>query len=78
MSDNEELTLAKETWRLFRIISEFVEGFETMSEISKAVTVFGSARTKEDDPIYKEAVECGRKLVESDASISSTYSSIAL
>ena len=69
MSDKNELSLAKETWRLFRIISEFVEGFETMSDIGRGVTVFGSARTKEDDPIYQQAVECGRKLAEADFAV---------
>ncbi|MFG0250667.1 MAG: TIGR00730 family Rossman fold protein [Phycisphaeraceae bacterium JB051] len=58
-----EASLSNEAWRMFRILSEFVEGFETLNDIGPAVTVFGSARTKIDDPYYLKAVECGRKLV---------------
>ncbi len=57
-------SLSRETWRLFRILAEFVEGFETMAEIGSAVTVFGSARTLPDKPLYQQAVACGRLLVE--------------
>jgi uncharacterized protein (TIGR00730 family) len=56
--------MAAETWRLFRILAEFVDGFETMSEVGPAVSVFGSARTPEGDHHYQSAVQCGRKLVE--------------
>lgn len=42
-----------DTWRIFRIMSEFVDGFETLSKIGKAVTIFGSARTKSNDKFYK-------------------------
>ena len=61
--------MSQETWRLFRIISEFVEGFETMSQVGKAVTVFGSARTEPGTPYYKQAVECGRLLAEKDFAV---------
>lgn len=64
MSLEKDITLSRETWRLFRILSEFVDGFETMNEIGPAVTVFGSARTKPDNPYYIKAVECGRLLTE--------------
>ena len=47
---------------MFRIISEFVDGFETMSQFDKAVTVFGSARTEPGDPYYQQAVRCGELL----------------
>ena len=40
----------KDTWRIFRIMAEFVEGFETLSQIPKAVTVFGSARSRPGRP----------------------------
>ena len=51
-------------WRVMRITSEFVEGFGMLAELGKAITVFGSARTKPDDPFYKQAEEFGRKLTE--------------
>lgn len=54
-----------DTWRIFKILAEFVEGFEKkLSRIDPAVTVFGSARVKPDDPHYKLGVEIGRKLAE--------------
>jgi uncharacterized protein (TIGR00730 family) len=52
----------EDTWRIFRIMAEFVEGFETLSRVSKAVTVFGSARTRPGDPEYRRAEELGRAL----------------
>ncbi len=54
----------KDLWRIFRIMSEFVEGFETMSELGPAVSVFGSARTKPGAPYYELAVEVAKVLVE--------------
>ena len=53
---------ARESWRIFRIMAEFVEGFEVMAPIGKAVSLFGSARTKPTDPMYKAAEETGRLL----------------
>jgi uncharacterized protein (TIGR00730 family) len=47
----------EDTWRIFRIMSEFVDGFETLSKIGKAVTIFGSARTKPGTQFYKLAEE---------------------
>lgn len=55
---------ADETWRLFRIMAEFVEGFETMSRVGQAVTVFGSARATPDTKHYQDALLLGAKLVE--------------
>lgn len=43
----------EDTWRLFRIMSEFVEGFEVLSEIGKAVSIFGSSRAKSGSKYYK-------------------------
>jgi uncharacterized protein (TIGR00730 family) len=51
-------------WRVLRIQSEFVEGFGMLAELGPAVTVFGSARTPEGDPYYKQAEELGRRLSE--------------
>lgn len=42
-------------WRALRILSEFVEGFDSLAEVGPSVTFFGSARTKEDDPSYRAA-----------------------
>ena len=46
---------SRETWRVFRIMSEFVEGFDTMSQIGMGVSIFGSARTPSDHPAYQNA-----------------------
>ncbi|HYU84793.1 MAG TPA: TIGR00730 family Rossman fold protein, partial [Kribbellaceae bacterium] len=50
-------------WRVLRIQSEFIEGFGMLAELGPAISVFGSARTKTDDPMYAAAEELGRKLV---------------
>jgi uncharacterized protein (TIGR00730 family) len=54
----------RESWRIFRIMSEFVEGFEVMAEVGPAVSIFGSARTKPDHPDYKAAVKTSRLLAQ--------------
>ena len=51
-----------DSWRLFRIMSEFVDGFDTLSALPPAVSVFGSARTKAGDPYYQMAVEVSGRL----------------
>ena len=53
---------ANDTWRIFRIMAEFVEGFESLSRIPKGVTVFGSARSKPGEEDYRRAEELGRAL----------------
>ena len=52
----------EEPWRIFRIMAEFVDSFESLSEIGPAVAVFGSARTKPGSIEYKKAVRVGRLL----------------
>jgi hypothetical protein len=52
----------KDSWRVFRIMSEFVEGFETLAPVGKAVTIFGSARTRPRDKYYLAAVQTARLL----------------
>jgi len=52
----------EDTWRVFRIMAEFVEGFEDLAHIQPAVVVFGSARSKPGDPLYKQAVRLARAL----------------
>ena len=54
----------EEAWRIFRIMGEFVDGFETMSIYNNAVTIFGSARTKPEHPHYKLAYETAKLLAE--------------
>jgi uncharacterized protein (TIGR00730 family) len=51
-------------WRVFRIMGEFVEGFDTLANIGPAVTVFGSARVPPGDPQYRMTEETARRLVE--------------
>lgn len=51
-----------DTWRIFRIMAEFVEGFEALANIGKSVTIFGSARTRPEDPYFKAAEETARLL----------------
>ncbi len=53
---------AADSWQIFKIMSEFVEGFEKMSRIGPCVSVFGSARTKLNNPYYKLAEEIAFKL----------------
>lgn len=55
MPFNEKLN--KETWRIFRIMAEFIEGFEELSYLGPAVSIFGSARTSRDNKYYKMAEE---------------------
>ena len=54
--------IREDPWRIFRIMAEFVESFESMSKVGPAVTIFGSARTKPADPFYKATVALGQKL----------------
>ena len=51
-------------WRVLRIQAEFVEGFGTLAELGPAVSVFGSARTRPDDPMYALGQQIGRAFVE--------------
>jgi len=54
----------EEPWRIFRIMAEFVEAFEVLSKIGRAVTIFGSARTLPNDPYYKKAAETAHLLAQ--------------
>src|SRR5688572_5117016 len=56
--------LTSDAWRVFRIMGEFVEGFDTLARVGPAVSVFGSARTKPDDPYYQAAEEVARRLAQ--------------
>src|SRR5436190_22321275 len=54
---------AHDTWQIFKIMAEFVDGFEKLSKIGPCVSIFGSARTKPDNPYYQMAEEISAKLV---------------
>ena len=56
MTDSKAVRLAEDPWRVFKIMAEFVDSFDTLSHLDAAVTVFGSARTKPEDPFYKATV----------------------
>lgn len=64
----DDVLLVKESWRVFQIMAEFVEGFEKLVQIKPAVSIFGSARTQPDHPHYQLAEEIARAL--SDAGFS--------
>lgn len=54
----------EDTWRMFRIIGEFVEGFDSLSRCQPAITIYGSARLKPDEKLYAETEEITRRLGE--------------
>lgn len=54
----------EDPWRIFRIMAEFVDSFETMSHVGPGVTIFGSARLKPEDPYYQLAVTIGTQLAQ--------------
>ncbi len=56
-------------WRVLRITGEFVEGFDVLAKLGPAVTLFGSARTRPDDPIYQAAVETAHLLTQEGLAI---------
>ena len=62
-------TQKTEAWRVFRIMADFIEGFEKLDAIGPAVSIFGSARLKEDDPIYIQTEAIAYSLGQSGFSI---------
>src|SRR5947208_14754496 len=54
--------LHTDTWRVFRIMGEFVQGFEDLAHVTNGVAVFGSSRTKPNEPEYRAAQETGALL----------------
>jgi uncharacterized protein (TIGR00730 family) len=63
MNNDGKITFIKEDpWRIFRIMAEFVDSFETLSQVGPAVTIFGSARTPRSDPYYQKAVDLASEL----------------
>jgi uncharacterized protein (TIGR00730 family) len=63
MSDGNSF-IREDPWRIFRIMSEFVDSFQTMSQIGPAVTIFGSARTKPADKYYRATVAIAKGLAQ--------------
>ena len=53
----------KDLWRIFRVMAEFTEGFEELASVGPAVSIFGSARSRPDDPFYKLAEQTASELV---------------
>jgi uncharacterized protein (TIGR00730 family) len=58
-----EITV-KDTWRMFHIMAEFVEGFEALAECHPAVSIFGSTRAKPEDEVYQKAERIGQLIAE--------------
>ena len=70
MDDNTKITFIKEDpWRIFRIMAEFVDSFEALSQVGPGVTVFGSARMLPANPYYQSAVELARGLAKNKLAI---------
>jgi uncharacterized protein (TIGR00730 family) len=61
MSDGNTF-IREDPWRIFRIMAEFVDSFQTLSQVGPAVTIFGSARTKPTDPYYRAAHDIAKGL----------------
>jgi uncharacterized protein (TIGR00730 family) len=59
----------EESWRIFRIMAEFVESIEVLSNVHNAVTIFGSARLKPEDKYYQMAEKLGQLLVQNGFSV---------
>jgi len=72
MSDRQyvidEITI-QDSWRLFRIMAEFVDGFEALTKCHPAVTMFGSTRVKPGDEVYQKAEQIGHLLAENGFSV---------
>src|SRR5207253_1302855 len=62
MNDSHNGFIREDPWRIFRIMAEFVDSFETLSAAGPAVTIFGSARVPPSDHYYKVAVALGDSL----------------
>ncbi len=72
MSDRQyvidEITI-QDSWRLFRIMAEFVDGFEALAKYHPAVSIFGSTRVKPGDEVYQKAQRIGQLLAENGFSV---------
>jgi len=68
MSDGNHF-IREDPWRIFRIMAEFVDSFQTMSEVGPAVTIFGSARTKPSDKYYRAAQDIAKELAKHNLAV---------
>src|SRR5271156_4415156 len=68
MSDTTSFT-REDPWRIFRIMAEFVDSFETLSQVRPAVTIFGSARTQPADKYYRAAAAIAKGLAKHQLSV---------
>ncbi len=59
----------QDLWRIFRVMAEFTEGFEELASVGPAVSIFGSSRSKPDDPYYKLAEQTASELVDAGFAI---------
>jgi len=69
LSQVNDTQLTRESWKIFQIMAEFVEGFERLAQIKPSVSIFGSARTSPDHPYYKLAEDIALALSESGFSV---------
>lgn len=68
-SDNKVTFIKEDPWRIFRIMAEFVDSFEILSQVGIGVTVFGSARMSPDNPYYQMTVDLTRELAKNHLAI---------
>jgi len=64
-ADARDKALTRDSWKVFQIMAEFVDGFQQMADVSPSVSIFGSARFKPDHPYYKVSEELSRLLSDS-------------
>ena len=57
-------TITKDSWMIFKVMAEFVDAYEKLAKIGPCVSIFGSARLKEDNPYYKMATEIAEKITQ--------------
>ena len=61
--------IREDPWRIFRIMAEFVDSFQTLSQVGPAVTIFGSARTRPNDKYYRAAVAIAKGLAQHNLAV---------
>lgn len=69
MNNQEAAFIKEDPWRIFRIMAEFVDSFETLSKVTPAVTIFGSARMKPNNPYYRASIALAKKLARHDLAV---------